>query len=64
MGKHKDGHSYMNCVGIIRKIDDIPELKVRLIDVSESKSHKQMSKYSLLLAEHILFIKSRPTRFK
>lgn len=54
MGKHKDGHSYMNCVGIIRKIDDIPELKERLIDVSESKSHEQMSKYSLLLAEHIL----------
>lgn len=54
MGKHKDGHSYMNCVGIIRKIDDIPELKERLIDISESKSHKQMSKYSLLLAEHIL----------
>lgn len=56
MGKHKDGHSYMNSVGIIRKIDDIPELKERLIDISESKSHKQMSKYSLLLAEHILEI--------
>ncbi len=56
MGKHKDGHSYMNCVGIIRKIDDIPELKVRLIDISVSKSHKQMSQYSLLLAEHILEI--------
>lgn len=54
MGKHKDGHSYMSCVGIIRKIDDIPELKERLIDVSESKSHKQMSMYSLLLADHIL----------
>lgn len=54
MGKHKDGHSYMSCVGIIRKIEDIPELKYRLIDISESKSHKQMSKYSLLLAEHIL----------
>lgn len=56
MGKHKDGHSYMNCVGIIKKIDDIPELKVSLIDFSESKSHKQMSKYGLLLAEHILQI--------
>lgn len=56
MGKHKDGHSYMNSVGIIRKIDDIPELKERLIDISESKSHNQMSKYSLLLAEHILEI--------
>lgn len=56
MGKHKDGRSYMNCVGIIRKIDDIPELKVRLIDISEGKSHKQMSTYGLLLAEHILEI--------
>lgn len=56
MGKHKDGHSYMSCVGLIRKIDDIPELKDMLIDVSESKSHKQMSVYSLLLAEHILEI--------
>ena len=56
MGKHKDGHSYMNCVGLIRKINDIPELKVRLIDISEGKSHKQMSKYGLLLAEHILEI--------
>ncbi|MCM0650110.1 hypothetical protein NBE98_17210 [Clostridium swellfunianum] len=46
----------MNCVGIIKKIDDIPELKVSLIDFSESKSHKQMSKYGLLLAEHILQI--------
>ena len=56
MGKHKDGHSYMNSVGLIRKIDDIPELKEMLIDISESKSHKQMSEYSLLLAEHILEI--------
>jgi hypothetical protein len=37
MGKHKDGHSYMNSVGLIRKIDDIPELKEMLIDISESK---------------------------
>lgn len=56
MEKHKDGRSYMNGVTLIRKIDDIPELKERLIDISESKSHKQMSKYSLLLAEHILEI--------
>ncbi len=56
MGKHKNGHSYMSCVGLIRKIDDIPELKVRLIDNSESKTHKQMSVYALLLAEHILVI--------
>jgi hypothetical protein len=56
MGKHKDGHSYMNSVGIIKKIDDILELKERLINISESKSHKQMTRYSLLLAEHILEI--------
>src|SRR5690606_31408538 len=54
MGKHVDGHSYMQKVRLIRKIDDIPELKNRLIDIAETKSHKDMSRYSLLLAEHIL----------
>lgn len=54
MGKIKDGHSYMEIVKIIRKIDDIPELKDELVEISEKKSHKEMSKYSLLLAEHIL----------
>lgn len=52
----KDAHSYMETVKIIKKIDDIPELKDELITISESKSHKEMSKYGLLLAEHILEI--------
>ena len=48
--------SYMGDVGIIRKIDDIPELKDELIVAFDSKSHnhKDISRYSLLLAEHIL----------
>lgn len=53
-GGKKD--SYMGDVGIIRKIDDIPELKDELIAVFDSKSHshKAISCYSLLLAQHIL----------
>lgn len=54
MSKLVDGHSYMQKVGLIRKIDDIPELKDKLIDIAETKSHKDMSRYGLLLAEHIL----------
>lgn len=48
--------SYLGDVGIIRKIDDIPELKAELISAFDSKSHSHIniSKYSLLLAEHIL----------
>jgi hypothetical protein len=48
--------SYMGDVKIIRKIDDIPELKEQLIILFESKSHKEISCYSLLLAEHILYL--------
>jgi hypothetical protein len=53
-GGKKD--SYMGDVGIIKKIDDIPELKDELIAVFDSKchSHKAISCYSLLLAQHIL----------
>ncbi len=57
MGKIiKDGFAFMEYVhsGLIRKIDDIPELKNRLITISEYKTHMEMSKYALLLAEHIL----------
>ncbi len=57
MGKIvKDGFAFMEYVnsGLIRKIDDIPELKNRLITLSETKTHIEMSKYALLLAEHIL----------
>lgn len=56
MGKIiKDGFQFMSYVnsGLIRKIDDLPELKNRLITLSETKTHIQMSRYSLLLGEHI-----------
>lgn len=52
--------SYMGDVGIIKKIDDVPELKGELISVCESKSHKDVSRYSLLLAEHILRLTNIP----
>ena len=53
---NKKETSDMSNVGIIKKIDDIPELKDELIAVFDSKSHshKDISRYSLLLAEHIL----------
>ena len=41
-------------VAIIKKLDDIPELKENLIAIYETKSHPDVSRYSLLLAEHIL----------
>ena len=41
-------------VAIIKKLDDIPALKEILIAVYETKSHQDVSRYSLLLAEHIL----------
>ncbi len=59
MGKIiKDGFHFMEYAnsGLIRKVDDIPELKNRLIMLSESKTHIEMSEYALLLAEHILNI--------
>lgn len=59
MGKIiKDGFAFMRYVnsGLIRKIDDLPELKNKLIMLSESKSHVEMSKYAILLGDHILKI--------
>lgn len=44
----------MGDVKIIKKIDDIPELKEELIAVFDQKSHKAVSRYSLLLAQHVL----------
>jgi hypothetical protein len=41
-------------VGLPGKIDDIPELKEELVTLFLTKSHKAISRYSLLLAEHIL----------
>ena len=54
--------SFLGDVGIIRKIDDIPGLKEELISVFDSKSHsrKHISKYSILLAEHILNLTNTP----
>ncbi|MDR0415278.1 MAG: hypothetical protein LBH84_07700 [Prevotellaceae bacterium] len=48
--------SYMGDVGIPRKIDDIPELKEKLIEAFDAKSHdhKAIARYSLLLAAHVL----------
>ena len=48
--------SYMGDVGIIKKLDDIPALKEQLIEAFDRKSHdhKAISRYSLLLAAHVL----------
>ena len=48
-------------VAIIKKLDDIPELKEQLISIYETKSHQAVSRYSLLLAEHILSLTNTPT---
>jgi hypothetical protein len=52
--KNKKETSYMGNVGIIKKIDDIPELKDELIAVFESKSKNGVSRYGLLLVQHVL----------
>jgi hypothetical protein len=54
--KNNKETSDMSNVGIIRKINDIPELKDELIAVFESKSKKDISRYGLLLVEHVLSI--------
>lgn len=46
--------SDMSNVGIIKKIDDIPELKDELIAVFETKSKNDISRYGLLLIQHVL----------
>ena len=48
-------------VTIIKKLDDVLELKEKLISVYETKSHKDVSLYSLLLAEHVLALSGMPT---
>lgn len=52
--KNKKETSDMSNVGIIKNIDDIPELKDELIAVFESKSKKDISRYGLLLVQHVL----------
>ena len=59
MGKIiRDGFHFMEYVnsGLIRKIDDIPELKNKLIAISELKTKLEISEYACLLAAHILEI--------
>ena len=51
----------LESVTIIKKLDDIPELKETLISIYETKSHKDVSRYSLLLAEHILALTNMPS---
>ncbi|HSP47065.1 MAG TPA: hypothetical protein VLN47_03205 [Clostridiaceae bacterium] len=46
--------SDMGDVKIIRKIDDLPELKQALIEEFDLKDHQQISRYGLLLAQHVL----------
>lgn len=52
--KNKKETSDMSNVGIIKKIDDIPELKEELISVFETKTKKDVSRYGLLLIHHVL----------
>jgi hypothetical protein len=57
--KSKKG-SDMSGVGLPRKLDDIPELKVQLIAVFDATTWRNVSKYSLLLADHILRLTDVP----
>ncbi|MDR0442080.1 MAG: helix-turn-helix domain-containing protein [Treponema sp.] len=52
----RENNKKINYAGIFRKIDDIPELRIELEKIFNSKSHKEMAKYSLLLGHHILKI--------
>lgn len=47
-------------VNIIKKLDDIPELKKKLIEVFDTKTHRNVSRYGLLLADHILRLTNMP----
>ena len=51
-------------VAIIKKLDDIPQLKEKLISLYDTKTHKEVSQYSLLLAEHIIEMTRMPTNDK
>ena len=55
----KSSHD-LDGVAIIKKLDDIPALKDKLISIYETKSHMDVSHYSLLLAEHILSLTAMP----
>lgn len=47
-------------VTIIKKLDDIPELKEKLIAIYTTKTHQDVSRFSLLLAEHVLALSGMP----
>lgn len=42
--------------GIIKKIDDVPDLRIELENIFDGKSHAQISEYGLRLGRHILAI--------
>lgn len=44
-------YEYQRLVG---KIDDIPELKSEFISIYETKSHKELVQFCLLLGQHII----------
>lgn len=48
-------------VAIIKKLDDIPQLKEKLISLYDTKTHKEVSRYSLLLAKHVIEMTGMPT---
>lgn len=52
--------SDLDGVSIIKKMDDVPELKEKLISIYETKSHRDVSRYSLLLARHVLSLTDMP----
>ena len=47
-------------ITIIKKLDDMSGLKGTLIAIYETKSHRDVSRYSLLLAEHVLALSGMP----
>jgi hypothetical protein len=54
--------SYLGDVGLPGKIDDIPELKEKLIAAFDAKAndHRAISRYSVLLAAHVLDLTGTP----
>lgn len=58
--KAKKG-SNMDDVHILKKLDDIPSLKAQLIAVFDTKTHRNVSMYGLLLVDHILQLTCMPT---
>lgn len=57
--KAKKG-SDMSDVGLPRKLEDIPQLKAKLIERFDTKTHRQVSSYGMLLADHILRVAGIP----